>query len=174
MITFEVFRSRCKDLWNSQKRMAAPRKWKSGKRAGTVRVEASPIEFDYDDLERWLSKQVGLNIITCPYCRVPIDILNLTIDHITPRALGGRFALDNMQCICCECNERKGKFSGDGFKALLEFSRSSLHPHDEGVLLSRLRQAAGFHGTFRKPTDQAKKLPPPPKQEGMDFNLGAF
>lgn len=32
----------------------------------------------------------------------------LELDHITPRALGGKFTFDNLQALCTPCNARKG------------------------------------------------------------------
>lgn len=177
MLTQEIFKERVEALWNSQKRMAAPKKWKSGKRAGAVRNSGHQILFTKTDLTRWLWGGVGLNAIPCPYCRVPIDILSLTIDHVIPRSAGGEFRLENMQCICQDCNERKSNFSHNGFEDLLEFARTKLSPYDQGVLLGRLK--AAHHGAaqrfFSKPAEPGQKnLPPPPKQNAMDFELGAF
>ncbi len=31
----------------------------------------------------------------------------LTIDHVLPRAQGGRFLLHNLQLLCLDCNEQK-------------------------------------------------------------------
>lgn len=175
MLTVEIFRERVDALWDSQKRMAAPRKWKSGKRAGKVKRQAAPILFSKQDLSRWLWKQVGLNAIPCVYCRRPIDILSLTIDHVVPRSAGGEFSLENMQCICEDCNQRKGNLSHEAFEMLLRFARTELSAYDQGVLLARLK--AAHHGSaqrfFRKPAETPSK-PPPPKQNAMDFDLGAF
>ena len=177
MISEFDFDERVEALWKSQKGMAAPKKFKNGKRQGAIRRHGTVIEFTQKDLAAWLWTHVGVSIARCPYCSAPIDILTLTIDHITPRALGGRFSLENMQAICKECNERKGRFTDRAFRAILEFART-LGRYDEEVLLGRLRQAAAFHGTFRKPADPNQpKLPPPPKQNSLDLapaELGEF
>ena len=43
---------------------------------------------------------------TCQYCgqRTP----HLTIDHVTPRSLGGDHSWDNLVAACPSCNHRKG------------------------------------------------------------------
>lgn len=45
---------------------------------------------------------------TCQYCskRGPRSELNL--DHVIPRALGGRSTWDNVVCSCLNCNRKKG------------------------------------------------------------------
>ena len=164
MIDVEQFKTRGKALWQSQQRMAAARYWKSGKRKGTVRVPARPIHFTEQDLLRWLWRSVGLNAIPCPGCSTPIDILSLTIDHKTPRAMGGTFELDNMQIICRDCNERKGEVSFEGFEKLMNFIRRELAPVDQATLLNRLK--AAHHGAAQrfnrpkgKPKSNAFELP---------------
>jgi 5-methylcytosine-specific restriction endonuclease McrA len=175
MLTFDIFKKRATELWNSQKAMAAPKKFKSGRRAGMVRKPAAPITFTKDDLMRWLWEKVGLNAIQCRYCNAPIDILSLTLDHIMPRSAGGEFSLENMQCICTDDNARKGNLSHEGYLALLRLARTELSPYDQGILLSRLK--AAHHGSparfFRKPADP-KQATPPPQQSGIDFDLPTF
>lgn len=36
----------------------------------------------------------------------------MTVDHITPRAKGGRNALENLQTMCTDCNNAKGALTG--------------------------------------------------------------
>ena len=149
MITVEQFQDRCKALYKSQQRMAAAKKWKSGRRTGTVRRPAAQIEFTLHDLTRWLWKRVGLNSVLCLYCHKPIDILSLTLDHVVPRSDGGRFCLDNMEVCCTECNERKGEISAPAFMGLLRWMRTALSPYDQNALLKRLKAAnAGSHRRF--------------------------
>lgn len=147
MLTIEVFRERVTALWDSQKRMAAPRKWKSGRRAGMVRHEGAAIQFTKEQLQRWLWERVGLNAIACPYCHAPIDIVSLTLDHIVPRSLGGEFALSNMEPICEDCNAAKGDLSKPAFVALLGFAHT-LSAYDQSTLIKRLR--AAHHGAAQR------------------------
>lgn len=177
MISEFVFRERVQALWDSQKRMAAPKKWKSGARAGTIRRQATVIEFTRDELYTWLWNRVGLNARQCHYCTAPIDILSLTLDHATPRAAGGRFSLDNLRACCQDCNQRKGNLTDRAYIQVLQLSNHLSH-YDMGVLLKRL--AAAHHGSparfFRKPEQKpAPNLPQPAKQNGLDFSgLGQF
>jgi 5-methylcytosine-specific restriction endonuclease McrA len=43
---------------------------------------------------------------TCQYCGQKVSYL--TIDHITPRHLGGRHSWENLVAACPSCNHRKG------------------------------------------------------------------
>lgn len=43
---------------------------------------------------------------TCQYCGRRAE--ELTIDHIIPRRLGGRFTWDNVVTACAPCNHKKG------------------------------------------------------------------
>jgi 5-methylcytosine-specific restriction endonuclease McrA len=166
MIDIEQFKERGKALWKSQQSMAAARYWKSGKRKGQVRVPAQEIHFKEVDLLRWLWQRVGINAIPCPCCSsVPIDILSLTIDHLTPRSAGGTFSLDNMEIICRDCNQRKGEMSQRAFRLLIDFIRRELAPVDQAVLMNRLK--AAHHGArqrFNRPKAKPKvavfELPP--------------
>lgn len=167
MIDVEQFKKRGKELWKSQQTMAAARYWKTGKRKGQIRVPAQEIEFDRTQFMRWLWRTVGLNAIPCPGCSTPIDILNLVPDHVVPRAIGGRFALDNMQCICKPCNQRKGEMTGEGFFLLVNRLIPQLSPYDRDVLWKRL--LAAHHGSrqrFNRPKAQ--------KKDPAVFELPAF
>lgn len=162
MLTVDIFKTRVKALWKSQQGMAVAKKWKSGRRAGTIRREAALIEFTEYDFGKWLWEKVGLNAIQCPSCKAPIDILSLTIDHITPRSAGGRFALENMQCMCHDCNARKGNISGRGYAELLTFAREKLSPYDFNALMSRLKAAnAGSGRRFFRDKKKATPIPGP-------------
>ncbi len=45
---------------------------------------------------------------TCQYCGQREDARRLTLDHITPRAQGGRGVPENLATACLACNNRKG------------------------------------------------------------------
>lgn len=46
--------------------------------------------------------------LTCQYCGGRPGSEELTIDHVTPRSLGGRTSWENCVLACVECNKRKG------------------------------------------------------------------
>ena len=44
----------------------------------------------------------------CQYCGQSLPKSELTIDHIVPRALGGKTEWENVVCACSKCNRKKG------------------------------------------------------------------
>ncbi len=45
---------------------------------------------------------------TCQYCGRRYTRSQLNLDHVVPRAQGGRSTWENVVCSCVECNRRKG------------------------------------------------------------------
>ncbi|MGH0036174.1 MAG: HNH endonuclease [Myxococcota bacterium] len=45
---------------------------------------------------------------TCQYCGVRPGRASLNLDHVVPRAQGGRTTWENVVCSCIACNRRKG------------------------------------------------------------------
>ncbi len=45
---------------------------------------------------------------TCQYCGGRYTRSQLNLDHVVPRAQGGRSTWENVVCSCVECNRRKG------------------------------------------------------------------
>ena len=67
----------------------------------------------YDRLPRQDVKLNRRNIYardqsTCQYCRKRFVTSELSLDHVVPRALGGKTTWDNLVCSCVYCNARKG------------------------------------------------------------------
>lgn len=44
---------------------------------------------------------------TCMYCGTPVGPTTYSIDHIVPRAKGGRSTFENTVCCCKPCNSKK-------------------------------------------------------------------
>ncbi len=44
----------------------------------------------------------------CQYCGVRLPAARLTLDHVLPRARGGRTTWDNLVTACAPCNRKKG------------------------------------------------------------------
>tara|TARA_B100000929_G_scaffold286704_2_gene272276 strand:- start:2258 stop:2854 length:597 start_codon:yes stop_codon:yes gene_type:complete len=45
---------------------------------------------------------------TCQYCNTQMSKVNLTIDHVLPRSLGGGTSWENVTTACMKCNSTKG------------------------------------------------------------------
>lgn len=45
---------------------------------------------------------------TCQYCGQRLPRTELNLDHVDPRAYGGRTTWENVVCSCLVCNRRKG------------------------------------------------------------------
>ncbi|MFL6427804.1 MAG: HNH endonuclease [Acidobacteriaceae bacterium] len=141
MLTTQQFNERCASLYRGMKSTFKERNWKSGKRAGTVRVPGRELPFDLEDLRRHLGKRIGLNAKPCTYCGTPIDIRNLSLDHQEPVSRGGSLALDNLIECCADCNRLKGALTAEEFGLLLEFLRT-LPPAAQTDLRRRLNAGA--------------------------------
>ena len=48
------------------------------------------------------------DLFTCQYCGDTFTNKELTIDHVTPRSLGGKTSWENCVAACKPCNHRKG------------------------------------------------------------------
>lgn len=44
----------------------------------------------------------------CQYCGVPLDLGNMTFDHVVPRSRGGKSGFENIVSACMPCNSLKG------------------------------------------------------------------
>lgn len=51
----------------------------------------------------------------CVLCGRKIIYDDMTLDHITPLALGGHDSVDNLACTCSACNQFKGSVLPDDF-----------------------------------------------------------
>jgi 5-methylcytosine-specific restriction endonuclease McrA len=45
---------------------------------------------------------------TCQYCGLELPRTELNLDHVVPRAQGGRTTWENVVCCCIDCNLSKG------------------------------------------------------------------
>lgn len=159
----EAFDKRVAELYHHQQAMVRQRKFKSGKRAGMVRVPAQRLPFTSNELWGYLDTFCGLRAVQCPYCGAPIDILSLTLDHVVPRALGGSIGLENIRACCTRCNSLKEKLMLEEFLQLLEFlGKCSTHMRSniESRLLGQLRRF-----DFAKKAKGPNWVPPPKEQQ---------
>ena len=67
----------------------------------------------YDKLPRSQVKLNRRNVFArdrncCQYCGKKAPGNELSLDHVTPRSMGGGTTWDNLVCACTKCNARKG------------------------------------------------------------------
>ncbi len=67
----------------------------------------------YENTPRWGVKFNRRNIFArdgnrCQYCGKKFPTSELSLDHVVPRARGGRATWTNIVCACTDCNKRKG------------------------------------------------------------------
>jgi 5-methylcytosine-specific restriction endonuclease McrA len=87
---------------------------------------------------KWLWGQIQLQAIPCPYCRAPIDIITMQLDHKTPLRRKGGPEIENKQCICERCNKAKGEFTHEEYiviVALMDGPGAFFRQRLEGVLI---------------------------------------
>lgn len=125
--------SNLRDKWKARLQKTAPK--------GVI-LDLMPdqiLPFTRNDFLSWLWKQIGLQAISCPYCRAPIDVLSMQLDHKTPLKRGGSPHLDNLHCACGRCNKAKGEFSHDEYLLIVAFMEGpgvTFRQRLEGVLIN--------------------------------------
>lgn len=78
-----------------------------------IRVPRVLVLMAYEYLPKGRVRFSRLNIYardndTCQYCAEQLPRVELNLDHVIPRAQGGRTSWENVVCSCIECNLRKG------------------------------------------------------------------
>lgn len=84
-----------------------------GTSAGTIRVPRVIVLVAFDRLPRRHVRFSRINLMSrdsfqCQYCGSKPVRSELNLDHVVPRALGGRSTWENVVTSCVECNRRKG------------------------------------------------------------------
>jgi 5-methylcytosine-specific restriction endonuclease McrA len=95
----------------------------------------------YDRLPKTRVRFSRLNIYarddtTCQYCAQKLPRAQLNLDHVIPRARGGRTTWENVVCCCVPCNLKKG----------------AKLAHEVGMKLLRLPFRPKWTPTFRAPS----------------------
>jgi 5-methylcytosine-specific restriction endonuclease McrA len=72
---------------------------------------------------------------TCQYCARQLPRIDLNLDHVIPRARGGRTTWENIVCCCITCNLKKG----------------AKLPHEAGMKLIRQPVRPKWTPSFRTP-----------------------
>jgi 5-methylcytosine-specific restriction endonuclease McrA len=84
-----------------------------GTLGGKIRIPRVIVLVAFDRLPRRHVRFSRINIMTrdrfqCQYCGDRPSRQELNLDHVVPRALGGRTTWENVVTSCVDCNRRKG------------------------------------------------------------------
>jgi 5-methylcytosine-specific restriction endonuclease McrA len=79
---------------------------------------------------------------TCQYCHKKFPKSELNIDHVVPKALGGKTVWDNVVCSCVECNTRKQDRTPEqaGMTLLKKPKRPMWKPASKSVCLESIQK----------------------------------
>lgn len=163
-----ALKQRIYSVYRAMKKRAEPKYWKSGKRAGRVRIPGlEQLPFTKEQLWAHALNQVGESGIICPYCTEigrranVITLATLVFDHQIPLWNGGTWELSNLHACCADCNLLKGKLTYQTFIVVMQFIEGLAEPRDRSSLYSCLRShgVSGRMRGFYKPKSAA--LPQP-------------
>jgi 5-methylcytosine-specific restriction endonuclease McrA len=81
--------------------------------SGQIRVPRVIVLVAFDRLPKRHVRFSRINIMSrdsfqCQYCGTKPSRSELNLDHVVPRALGGRSTWENVVTSCVDCNRRKG------------------------------------------------------------------
>ena len=84
-----------------------------GTSQGRVRVPRVIVLQTFDRIPRRYVRFSRINVFardafTCQYCSTRLPRIDLNLDHVVPRSLGGKSTWENVVCCCVDCNRRKG------------------------------------------------------------------
>ena len=84
-----------------------------GTSSGAIRVPRVILLCRYDRIPRRHVRYSRLNVFardkfTCQYCGTRPPRVQLNLDHVVPRSMGGKTTWENVVCSCVDCNRRKG------------------------------------------------------------------
>ncbi len=111
-----------------------------GTMGGRIRVPRVVVLMAYEYLPKGRVRFSRLNIYArdhdiCQYCGRQLPRSDLNLDHVVPRAQGGKTTWENVVCSCISCNLRKGGRTPmqAGMKLLKKPVRPRWTPFSRGV-----------------------------------------
>lgn len=160
----DALRDRLDAVYSRMRERAKPRKYKSGKRTGSVRIPGIVgLPFTRDEFWEHAVTCIGPTGITrCPYCveigrpATLITLVNCVFDHKVPVARGGAWELSNLPAVCATCNNEKGHLTYEFFIALMSEIERWPDQKDRAHLCACLRS----YGVTQRIRFQFDKKPP--------------
>ena len=147
MIFEAEHRRRINKLYDAMKQRARPRHWKTGKRKGSVRVPGlAALPFTREELWKHVRTQIPDGGALCSYCsdygRSTLIFLDtFVLDHHVPVKHGGLdcWRLENLVCVCADCNNQKGSLTYTAFIVLMRDFLPHFDPLDRKYITACLR-----------------------------------
>jgi len=151
----ELFEQVSRDRYNSMAQRFGPKRNENN----VVISPGRELPFTLYEFRQWLLgpevfKGSWDNVVQCSYCNTFLNVKTIRLDHKIPAAAPwlGSLGLENLCPACADCNNRKGKCSAEGFRALIDFLTTGqsmgrpmgLDPRDVSDILTRL--ATGGEG----------------------------
>jgi 5-methylcytosine-specific restriction endonuclease McrA len=169
MIDTEQYKARVAKLFSNDRDRWRKKLEKQTPKGVKIVIPAQDVlPYTQQQFAQWLWSQIQLQAILCPYCRTPIDILSMELDHKTPLRKGGDMSFENRQCICKRCNGCKGAFTHEQYLLIARFMdgpAASFRQQLEGVL------ANGNHASMLKFFPRQKKTKKDgPVQDSLYFS----
>src|SRR5882672_299636 len=143
-----MFHRRSASLFSGLQSRLKERKWKTGERAGIVRVAKRDLPFNIAQFRAWLTVVLE-DTPHCEYCLIVIDIQTISPDHAVPMTRGGSLAIANLRPCCSPCNKMKGSLLPGEYKALLKGLETFTEAGRNDVM-KRLRGSILHFGTKKK------------------------
>lgn len=173
MLTIQDFKNRANNFYENHRQRWRKKLEKGMPKGVKLDIPADQIlPYTRIEFHSWLWKHIQLNAVLCPYCRAPMDITSMQIDHCLPFTRGGGPELSNQMVICKRCNAIKGPMTRHEYLILIEFldgPAAAFRKSFEGYLINghegRMNKFFG-----KKPAKKGAKV----VQSGLNFELGEF
>ena len=176
MIFESEFRKRVNKTYDNMAQRARPRLWKNGKNKGKVRIPGlTSLPFFRDELWLHVQAQIPDGGALCPYCKdygrsTLIFLDTFVLDHHIPVKHGGLdcWRLDNLVCICEECNRIKGSLSYTAFVVLMRDFLPHFDRNDQKYVISCLKTHGQVMRSWGKPKTSAQIASPTSAQRRLE------
>jgi len=167
LLQHKAMMTRTRQAFENMEKRFGPKIWKSGKRMGQLKDPGRELPFTLEEFREWVCTAVA-NGVRCHYCPTFIDMRTFVVDHSMPVTRGGSLGLENLQCICADCNSQKSDLNDPEYVAL----NRALHllgPVIEKSVRKRLR-TAGMAGRLRWfPGNKKPPAAPAPTYDDPNF-----
>jgi 5-methylcytosine-specific restriction endonuclease McrA len=178
----KAYHERSSKMYTAMRARFREKRFKSGRRQGSVRVPGRNLDFTQDEFRWFFLLQLGGKADgcgKCNYCNVPLDALNIGFDHMIPVSRGGDLALINLAPTCDSCNRLKGQLTDKEFVRFRQILQQAVASGDLGFagmadIEKRLKgQAVIFHKDRAKQKEQREATARPREMFGITNPLTA-